>query len=230
MHITKRTKMNSSCGLAAAGATLFLGASHGQAQVADHLYFGVEGGAAFQQDTSILDNTGFGGSGGKISFAAGGHVGVDIGYRFSDYIAVELDPGVILNSITAVGSSDDPLPSGASANLDEIPILVNGIFTYPLGNFRPYAGVGFGAAIGVFESSNIPGSAFPPNFTYDDTDVTFAYQFQLGCKYALSKNFDVGVAYKFLGTTDHSWTANNINLKTDGTATHILEATLTWRF
>jgi opacity protein-like surface antigen len=230
MHITKRTKMNGSCGLAAAGATLLLGASHGQAQVADHLYLGLEGGAAFQQDVTILDNTGFGGGSGKIKFDTGGRVGVDIGYRFSDYIAVELDPGVILNSITAVGSNNDPLPSGSSANLDEIPIVVNGVFTYPLGNFHPYAGFGLGAAIGVFESSSIPGSAFPPNSTYDDTDVTFAYQFQLGCKYALSKNVDVGFAYKFLGTTDHSWNDNNINLKTDGTATHMLEATLTWRF
>jgi len=41
---------------------------------------------------------------------------------------------------------------------------------------------------------------------------------------------DLGVAYKFVGTADHNWHNNNITLKTDGTMTHTILATFTWRF
>ena len=88
--------------------------------------------------------------------------------------------------------------------------------------------------VGIFDSSKVTGlfnSAFPVSRTdFNSTDYTFAYQAELGFKYSLSKYIDLGLAYKFVGTTDHSWTDNNTNLKTDGTMTHAIIATVTWRF
>ena len=58
------------------------------------------------------------------------------------------------------------------------------------------------------------------------SDFTFGYQGSLGLKYAISENCDLGIAYKFLGTSDHDMG----RFGTDGTLTHSLLATLTFRF
>ena len=224
----KRKLINSSHGIAAAGATLFLTAAHGHAQFANNFYIGADAGGSFQQSVSIMDNTGFGGSGGDIKFQTGWNTGGYVGYKFCDYFSAQLDSGIVWNNLTVIGNQT--LSGVAAAHLEEVPLLVNGIFTFPLGNFKPYAGVGVGTVFGILNGDNIPGSGPPPNPTYHDTDATFAYQVQVGLGYAVTKHIDLAVAYKFMGTTDHNWNDNNISLKTSGTMTHMLEASVTWRF
>jgi opacity protein-like surface antigen len=227
----KQRTINGSHGLAAAGATLLLAAANGHAQqftdneFVKNVYVGMDSGFAFQRNMAM--DSSFNGSPGNITFNVGWTLNGNIGYRFSDYFAAELDTGVIWNSINKVG--DQNLSGVASAHLAEIPVLPNLVFTYPVGHFKPYAGFGFGPALGMFYSSNIPGSA-SSNSSYHDTDLTFAYQVEAGLKYSLSDNIDVGLGYKFVGTSTHSWTDNGINLNTAGTAAHILEASFTWRF
>lgn len=193
-------------------------------------YVGADGGAAFQQNISIRGNTSSFGNGGDLKFDTGWRAGADVGYSFCKYFAVELDASDIHNEINAIGPNS--LSSvGANAHLDEVPLLVNGVFTWPLGNFKPYVGVGVGAALGFFDGYNIPGSYFPgANPTYRDTDCTLAYQGELGFQYSVSQRLDVGIAYKFVGTTDNDWNANNSPFKTDGTMTHTIMGTITFRF
>ena len=228
--------MNKARGLTVVGTSLFLAAANSHAQptnLTDKLYLDVSAGPAFQQNISIKDGTGFG-DGGDVSFDTGLRAGVDVGYNFNQSFAVELDAGVIRNTINQIGIQ--PLsPVGATAELDEIPLLVNGLYHFPLpGAFKPYVGAGVGVVVGIFDGSNIPGFYFsyPPGSStaYSDTDLTFAYQIEAGFKYSVGKHMDFGLAYKVVGTSDHSWTDNNITLKTGGTMTHAIMATFTWRF
>jgi outer membrane protein W len=220
-HLSKQTTF---------GAALLLAAVSSHAQSADKFYVSADAGVALQQDVSIRGGTGFVGPGGKMKFDTGFRAGLDFGYNINDSFAVEFEAGVIRNTITDIGIqhlSD----VGGSAELDEVPLLVNGIYTLPLGAFKPYVGVGVGGMAGFFSSSRVPGS-FPlgAGQDYNDVDFTFAGQAEVGCKYTLTKNIDLGLVYKFVATTDHSWNDNSIHLKTDGTMTHAIEATFNWRF
>jgi opacity protein-like surface antigen len=110
-----------------------------------------------------------------------------------------------------------------------VPILAN--FVYKFVNdsaWTPYVGVGVGANIGIFEG-HTPGSDF------SDTSVSFAFQGEAGVKYALSENASVGIAYKFLGTTEQSY---NLAISPyfidhasfDGNYIHGIFANFTWNF
>ena len=79
-------------------------------------------------------------------------------------------------------------------------------------------------------AKNVPLFGFSSNSSYSSTDFTFAYQATAGLKYAINETMEVGIAYKFIGTTDHSWSANNVNFDTDGTMTHAILANFTWKF
>src|SRR5262249_15862798 len=115
--------------------------------------------------------------------------------------------------------------------LEEIPLLINGVYTLPLGRFKPYVGVGVGAVASIFDGSNIPLSYFPgPDHSYSDMDVAFAYQAEVGRIYSLCKHVEVGVGYECVGTTDHHWHDNSVTLETDGNMTHVVSASLTWKF
>ncbi len=221
-------------GLAAASVAAMATAASAHAQAPQDLYancyYGAEGGVAFAQNTSIIDNTGFGGAGTTIKFDAGWRAGGYAGYRVCRYFSAQLDSGVIWNNITTVGNN--LAAEGASAHLEQIPVMWEGYFTYPVGRFKPFLLAGAGADFGTFDSSGIPGSGGGPATVphYRASDTTFAYEVGFGFTYALTEHLEIGADYKLLGTTDHSWTANNINLKTDGTMVHTLEATLSWRF
>lgn len=226
MHVKKHKKIGAASGLTAAGTTLLLAAVNGHAQSLDNLYATIDAGASLQQNVSILDGTGFSGSGGDIKFQTGWRVGADVGYRFCDYLSAEFVSGLIWNNITTIGHQD--LAGVASAHLEEVPLLANGVFTYPLGNFKPYVGLGLGAVVGIFHGSDFQNLGGPPN--YNDTDVTFAYQAEIGMNYSVCKNVEVGLAYRFVGTSNHQWDNESILIKTDGTMIHTIEATFTWRF
>jgi OOP family OmpA-OmpF porin len=209
--------MKNSYKVASLGTVLLLSAANSRA---NQLYVGADGGGAFQQSVSIRDNSGFNSSGGDVKFDTGWRAEGYVGYNFCKYFSTELDGGLIYNRINAVGNQQ-----GTSAHLDEVPILLNGVFTWPIGRLKPYVGIGVGASIETFDGSNIT-----PVGTYRSTDVTFAYQGEAGLEYSLTRHIDLGVAYKFVGTTDQKWTDDSISLKTNGTMTHTILGTLTFRF
>jgi opacity protein-like surface antigen len=221
--------MKKALGLSAAMAISLAAAANGHAAVIDNFYSELDAGAAFQENMATKEGTGFGGPSANVKFDTGWRVDAGVGYVFCPYFSAEFDSGVIWNSINTVGIQ--PLsPVGASAHLAQVPLLVNGVFTCPLGDFHPYVGLGIGGVIGIFESSSIPLSGPGANPGYGDTDFTFGYQFEAGLKYSVSQRADLGLAYKFLGTTEHQWRDNNIDLKTDGTLSHGVMATFTWHF
>lgn len=214
--------MKNSYKAASIGATLLLAAS----SQAGQFYLGGDGGVAFQQNTAVRDNSGFNGQSGDMKFNTGWRAGGVVGYSFCKYFSTEVDASVIYNRINQIGTMPFSSTTPGEAHLDEVPLLVNGVFTWPLGKFKPYVGVGLGAAMGIFDSKNIIGAGG----NYSDTDYTLAYQGEVGFRYTIINNLDLGVAYKFVGTTDHDWKDNNISLKTDGTMTHTIVGTISYRF
>lgn len=187
------------------------------------MYVAAEAGAAWQQNINAHGS-------GEVKFDTGFRGDVIFGYNFSESFAAELETGVIDNSISSIAGNT--LSSfGASASTYEIPILVNAIYRLPLkGGWTPYVGAGVGGAATYLTAKNVPLFGFSSNSSYSSTDFTFAYQATAGLKYAINETMEVGIAYKFIGTTDHSWSANNVNFDTDGTMTHAMLANFTWKF
>lgn len=215
--------MKTSRGLTIIGGALLLATVQSRAQSADKLYLDLDLGAAVPQSTEIRVSPL--GNNGNVQYDAGVRGGVTLGYNFSPSFAAELETGVIWNSIRSIrGNVVSTTSSGA--DLYQIPLLANFIYKPFHGAFTPYIGVGAGGESGIFESSNVPlfGSEF------HDEDFTFAYQAEAGFKYSISPGVELGLGYKFLGTTDHSWSDHGVNFKTDGTMTHAVMVTLGWQF
>jgi len=191
--------------------------------VVSKMYVSGDVGAAWQQNINSHGN-------GTVNFDTGVRGDVTFGYNFCENFAAELETGVIANSISSIAGNT--LSSfGASASIYEIPILVNGIYKLPLnGGWTPYIGVGVGGAATYLSAENVPLFGFASHSSYSSTDFTFAYQAEVGVKYAVSKNIDLGIGYKFTGTTDHGWSDNGVTFNTDGTLTHAVLATFTWKF
>ena len=187
------------------------------------MYVTADAGAAWQQNINIKGN-------GQLDFNTGFRGDIIFGYNFCNKFSAELETGVIDNSINSIAGNS--LSSfGASADIYEIPILVNAIYRLPLkGGWTPYVGVGVGGAATYLTSQNVPLFGFGSHTSYSSTDFTFAYQAAAGLKYAVSENIELGIAYKFIGTTDHNWSDNSVNFKTDGTLTHAVLASFTWKF
>jgi opacity protein-like surface antigen len=209
--------------LTMAGVSLLLVAASGHAEsLADKLYLDAGIGASVQQSTDI--RVSMLGNSGNVQFNPGIRGELAVGYNINKHFAAELESGVIWNSVDSIlgnnGSS-----SGYRADIYQIPTLVNFVYRPLHGKFQPYIGVGAGVAATIFDSSNIP--LYSPSFS--DTDWTFAYQGELGFKYALSSRTELGVAYKFFGTTEHDWSEPGYTLKTDGTMAHTFMVTFTWK-
>lgn len=200
--------------LIAAGTMLVIGAANASAQ----MYLNGEVGAAFAQDVTIK-NTG----GAKASFNPGVRGGFALGYNLSDSFAAEFESGVIWNSMDTLGGMSVS-DAGATIDLYQIPFLANLVYKTPVkSGFSGYIGAGVGGVASILDVSAQGNNG-------NDTDFTFAYQGMAGVKYAICKNMDVGVAYKFLGTLDHSWNIGGGGLSTEALYTHSVLATFTFRF
>ncbi len=194
----------------------------------DCAYLNFEAGASIMSDVNVKSATG--GGSGKLDFDTGFRGGVSFGWRFCHSLSAELETGVAFNKISSI-NGNTLSDFGARADLYQVPLLANVVYQPHLKHgFRPYVGFGIGGVAGVFDSESVPlsGSASNPNF--NNVDFTFAYQAQAGLKFVVSKSMDFGVAYKYLGTLEHSWSDQGVTLKTDGTMTHAVVASLTWRF
>jgi opacity protein-like surface antigen len=191
--------------ISAAGAVLLIAAAAVRADgISDKVYVNGDVGAAFLQDITIKNS-----GGAELQFDTGVRADVGIGYNISDALAAELDAGVVWNQF-----------KHSSDSLYQVPLMANLIYTLPVKwAVVPYIGAGVGGVAGIVDASG-----------FSDTDFVFGYQAMAGIKYAVTKDVDIGVGYKFLGTTDYSWTDHGTTVKTEEAFTHSVLATLTVRF
>lgn len=190
----------------------------------DKLYLGFDAGVALQEDATISDSIG---DSEKIAFSPGARLDMTLGWQFTTNFAAEFELGFIANEV----SHSQVLGTDfSSVTYLQLPMLVNGIYSFPLTKFRTFlAYVGAGAG-GVFSKyMNDYGDETPG-------DSAFAFQGMAGIKWAVSQRCDLGVGYKFLGSTGHDlgsgWDSNGdpTAFTSDGTMTHSILATLTVRF
>ncbi len=219
--------MKPSSVLAIAG-TLSLAATANCAEQASKTYLNLDFGISLQQTVNGKDNTGA--DIGKVEFDPGFRGDVVFGYKLSDSFAVELETGVLANSITSI-AGNQLSDFGATADIYQIPLLVNVVYQIPLKcALKPYVGVGVGGAATILQGESVPLFGFTSNSSYSDVDFTFAYQAVAGFKYAINKNIDIGIAYKFIGTTEHQWSDAGVVFNADGTMAHTIVASFVWKF
>jgi opacity protein-like surface antigen len=188
------------------------------------VYLGFDIGAALQQDITIKDTFG---ESEKVNFDPGVRFDFQAGYNFTTDWAAEMELGVVVNQVK------DSVVFGTDfmeVDLVELPIMVNVIYTQPLGRgFSACIGGGIG---GVFSDySNEYGGT-------TKSDATLAFQGIAGLKYTINERWDTGVSYKFLGTTEHDIGsgvalfdhASPTEYTSGGTMTHSILIALTCRF
>jgi len=181
-----------------------------------HWYWTSDLGAAFQQRLRIHGAD-------LIDFHNGVRGDLAIGYQPCEWFGAEFASGAIWNSADRIGGA--PVTSfGGSLDLYQIPVMANVIVsTPPWHGFKPYLGAGVGGVAAMIDFQRPLGSI-------RDTDFTFSYQAMAGLNYQVCPRVSMGVGYKFLQTDDHNWIENGVTLKTAGTGTHSVTASVVWSF
>jgi opacity protein-like surface antigen len=179
-------------------------------------YFEIDLGPAWQSDITLRDSAG---TRAITSFDTGFRLDFKGGVACGENWAFELETGVIYNAVDKIdGASLDP---GDRLEFAEIPLLLNVIYKLPFrGPLTAYVGAGVGGVVGTYYAES-------SGFSSYTSDLTFGYQAMAGVRYALNDRWDIGVAYKFLGTSEHEWDAD---VKSNGTRTHSVLATVSYRF
>jgi opacity protein-like surface antigen len=178
-------------------------------------YLGFDAGLALQQNITLRNGDG---DRTRATFEPGFRFDVTLGSHLSDSWSLEGEIGLIYNSFDKGIIGGD---SVSSSSLFEIPLMVNGLYKLPLhGPVTAFVGAGIGGVYSVFSGGPFGAFGLPA------TDLSFGYQGTAGVKYAISDKWELGIAYKFLDTTEHDlgW------IKADGTMTHSFLATLTFKF
>jgi len=159
-------------------------------------YVGVLGGYVMPQNMNVADNTG-GGLTLDAPLKDGGLVGIKIGYipPFANkYLATELEYNYFFNTdhdsdktIAAVGGTLD-------GSIKIQAFFLNFKWRYPEGAFHPYIGIGPGYA--WFQAGDVKASSETTPWS-GDTGTKFCYQILAGLDYDITKNWGVGVGYKY---------------------------------
>jgi opacity protein-like surface antigen len=157
----------------------------------------------------------------KVSFDPGFRLDLEVGGSSTNGLGVDIDFGLIYNQMKL-----NPLSTeGGMLDFYQIPMMLEVTYTLPrIGPLRAYLGGGIGAVYGIFTGDGTGLLGF-------DSDLTFGYQATVGVKYALGDRWELGVAYRFLGTTEHELDSGfGSVVKMDGTLTHALLATISLKF
>lgn len=178
-------------------------------------YFRFEAGVSLPQEVSIRSVAGVDLSGVEASFDPGPRTTLALGIAYQKYFSFEIESGWLYNQ----GEVEDEA-GRTKLDMHQVPIMANAIVRFPVhSRIYPYAGGGAGG-VGTFWESRESDSDF------SEDDWVFGYQAFAGVAFALKKNLDLGVFYKFLGTEDHEFG----DVSAGRTHTHSFGANLVWRF
>lgn len=189
------------------------------AEQAGNGYFNFDMGGVLQQDLIIRS------AGQSLPIDPGFGGNFSFGYNFTDALAAEFQTGFNESGIDT-SSSQAAVFSGFSADMYQIPVMGNVIFRVPIpGGLTPYVGAGYGGVSTTLET-------WHRGYYRSDSDFTPAYQVLAGVKVTLNHHTEVGVGYRFLATTAHTWFADSPTLytATGPTFAHYITATITVSF
>ncbi|RED16032.1 OmpA family protein [Parasphingopyxis lamellibrachiae] len=167
----------------------------------------------------------------------------DVSYRRAEVTTIEQNLGSILPIAgTVTGTSVNYNPGGPNGNPPGNPFqwngaqgsmrilafMANGLLDFGDDDgFQGYIGGGVGIARTSFDGIRVTDAA--PVIT-DDSDSGFAWQLVAGVRYPLSRNFDIGVKYRFFNQDDVG--TNSFYSTSDETdvRSHSALVTLTYNF
>jgi opacity protein-like surface antigen len=186
---------------------------------------------------------------GKLSSNTGWAIGALIGYSFEDvpdwqWLNIDLTAGYVSSSFShfagtltlpGFGSVTSPVP--LSGDFHTYAGFVNFLVT-PFGNrallgnkVTPFIGIGPGIAntTAKLQSFSLGGATLPVNDTSSETD--FAFDATLGADYALSPQWDLGIAYQYtwIGTR-HLGSGAGISANSGSSTGHSIGLVLEYRF
>jgi opacity protein-like surface antigen len=159
----------------------------------------------------------------KFSTDVGLRLDLDVGYRFNESWSVELELGMIYNSlkememtITEDGVAETLKTGDLDTSLYQFPLLASIVYTLPLeGNLKPYLGAGAGGVLVMLEGDGV-----------SESDVVFAWQVMAGVDYEINEKWSAGLAYKLLGTGGCDWNG----VESDSFMTHSIVASVNFKF
>jgi opacity protein-like surface antigen len=179
-------------------------------------FLSIDGGVARTQDVTFDDGLG---NSTRVGFEHGLRFDLRGGAKSTGRFGFggEFDLGVIYNQLKG-----NPITlTDSKLELYQVPMMVDGFLSWRVvGPLSLRAGGGIGGVYGTLAGDGT-------SFLGFDNDVTFGYQGfgEISC--SLGSRVDLGVGYKFLGTTSHDWGSG---IKMDGTRSHALMAELTINF
>jgi opacity protein-like surface antigen len=140
-------------------------------------------------------------SGVEVDFDPGLRLGVAGGYRITPWLAVELESGVLFNSVNEVGGRS------IDASLTQVPFMGNVVVQ--CNNFNrwvPFVGIGAGGVSSILDIDEQvevgEGTLFVDG---NEADIVFAYHAFGGVRYEFNDRMGVGLVYRFMGTQGPSW-------------------------
>jgi opacity protein-like surface antigen len=162
-------------------------------------YLNADGGAVFQQDSTLhLNLNGVQLGNNRVTYNTGYRFDLNAGYDFNPWVAGEIGAGFMWNSVDKVGN-ESLSDLGEKAHFDSFPLMGNLILKIPTHSpFVPYVGVGGGAVFSIFHFKS-------DTDNYSPNDVEPAVQGQAGVNFMLCRNASIGVGYKCLATLDERY-------------------------
>ena len=155
----------------------------------------------------------------QLEFDPGPRLDLSVGYHVLDNVAVEVEIGYTYYNITklaGVSLSDE----GASVDMWQVPVLVNGIYKYSFTDkWQCYGGLGIGGVASTLE-----------NHGFGVSDYQLAYQAMVGVKYLINDQWECDLGYKFLGTSAHDWDTGGSKFQTDPSYSHSILLSVGYKF
>jgi opacity protein-like surface antigen len=187
------------------------------------IYLGLDVGVAWQKNITLSD--GLGGSE-TVKYDPGARFDVAMGYNLTPHWAAELELGFV---ISPVQSSYALGTDYVSVDLIELPLMVNVIYTRPLGRWcSAYVGGGVGGVFIHYQDAY---------FDTTPTASTFGYQGMAGLRFVINPILEIGLGYKYLATTGYDVGSGiayhafvPTEFRSDGNQTQSVLLTLTRRF
>jgi len=209
-----------------AGCALMLGftASAQDQSNARRFYFSANSGAAWQQPITVKEKDPLSGTitRERARFDTGLRLDVAGGYQFTDCLAGELEAGLIFNAVR--GNSGNTRVNSEVDDFLQVPFFLNLVGRVPTHTgLKPFIGAGVG---GIYTSLESVGYYFSTSTV--DTDLVFAYQGLAGVRYEISRKVELGLAYKYTGTLNHTF--DRLSTPTSGNQVHSVLASVLIRW
>ncbi len=183
-----------------AAVSLFAGRSFGQNT---RFYAKGDLGGNLTQDIDLKEFFGPVAPGSKVQLDPGFRAGVAGGYQATDWLAGEVELGVMENNIKSI--------TGAThihdATFANVPFLFNLKLQWPNRSvLTPYAGAGVGFSESIFDVDHVTIGGV--SLSGNDVDTVFAYQAFAGLRYTINEQMGLSVEYRYFAAESPSWQAD----------------------